>query len=772
MKTKTDVFNKKCVTALILTLIIFVCSLAPIFSASSVKAEDGPILSERPQYMFHPSFVRTNGSVLGIWNQPYMAGYMTNDSLSGNPGYLYADAVSVTVSFSGTDNSIIQDGNALAAGIAAQGPSSSGQIFLPEPWIDYGYTMLLVVDNLYDWPFIQVVVWEVLEWGPNNLWPFEDPVANPVDGCIWENPQVLTIDSEVTLTMEWSSNLLFCSATIEGVEYPVHIHYPNDIQHDCFMLGTVEREHDLEPFVDLSGTVKWFQFPGAWSNINIGQVGWHSYLSYPSYKMNGESSWTNVPFAYSVNGTTSWLDNTVNWGGLCYDNVQADYTYQHVHFYPAGSTLEPDTLLWNPPLSTLTVTSDGSGTVRKIETKVVTISQISNNGWVCGWNEVYETARSVPTGFQLGDGYYVAVGQDYDANLFFVQRAFLKFDTSIIPYDASLISAELHLYSEGWLDVGITNWNLIIQKWTDDTPINTDDYNKFDGVNYGSFPTVSWKEVSWNTIMIQNLDLIQKASTTKICLRSSRDISATTPMGLEGCDFHGKYPTLEYMPYLVIRYLGEEVEDSKEYLYGSTVNLIAVPSSGHAAFDYWLLDGATVYDNPITVTMDSDHTLEACFVPEPVCAMKTRTDGYFYIPSIASGLLEILILFDDSNVTGDQRGYEIGEIFQLPDSLVNMYDLTFVTGKYELFEGEDGWDYMADVRPDGEINIYDVCTVTANYDRSGTYSDVLAGVTITFDTGEEMAESGFVTIPEDATNFTVKRYDTPIGAMIIFYDTG
>lgn len=157
---------------------------------------------------------------------------------------------------------------------------------------------------------------------------------------------------------------------------------------------------------------------------------------------------------------------------------------------------------------------------------------------------------------------------------------------------------------------------------------------------------------------------------------------------------------------------------------------------------------------------------------QPVCAMKTRTDGYFYIPSIASGLLRILILFDDSNVTGDQRGY-VGEIFQLPDGKVDIFDLTFVTSQYDAEEGDENWDYMADVRPDGEINIYDVCAVTANYGRSGTYSVDLAGVTITFDTGEEeTAESGFVTIPEDATNFTVKQNGNPIGAMIIFYNTG
>jgi hypothetical protein len=510
MKTKTDVFNKKCVTALILTLIVFVCSLASIFSASSVTAKDGSILSERPQYIFHPSFVRTNGSVLDMmWTQPYMAAYMTTDSLSGNPGYLYADAVSVTVSFSGTDNSIIQDGNALAAGIAAQGPSSSGEACaFCEPWIDYGYTMLLVVDNLYDWPFIQVVVWEVIEWGPNNLWPVEDPVVTIVDYFTWENPQFLTIDSEVTLTMEWSSNLLFCSATIGGFEYPVYIHYPNDIQHDCFMLGTVERGNQFwDPVIDLPGTVKWLQFPGAWSNIEI-ETGWHSYLSYPSYKMKGESLWINVPFAYSVKGTDSWLDNTVNWGGLCYDNVGAHYTCQRIHFYSHyGATVPPDTLFWS----------------------------------------------------------------------------------------------------------------------------------------------------------------------------------------------------------------------------------------------------------------------------QPVCAMKTRTDGYFYKPNVLTDTLQIKLWWttSDEYLTGDQVGRHVdGYPFEFPDGIVDIYDMTFLTspGRFNAREGTSNWEYMGDINPDHQINIFDVVLVAIHYGYSATYNTDLLGITVTFDTGEEETpDNGFVTIPEDATSFTVKRYGTPIGAMIIFW---
>ncbi len=268
-------------------------------------------------------------------------------------------------------------------------------------------------------------------------------------------------------------------------------------------------------------------------------------------------------------------------------------------------------------------------------------------------------------------------------------------------------------------------------------------------------------------------------------LNANRDKWITDPEVYFACRAdQGEFispPGLGYIDYTMRLWLGR-------FKCGTTVTVRAEPLEG------WLFDHYGVINAPFTFTQDPGEppppsfnvyeeefeftlndtwTIVAYFVPEPVCAMKTRTDGYFYIPSIASGLLSILIIFDDSNITGDQRGYEIGEIFQLPDSLVNIHDITFITGKHGLFEGEDGWDYMADIHPDGHITIHDVCAASGHYGRSGTYSDDLAGVTITFDTGEEeMAESGFVTIPEDAASFTVKHYGTPIGAMIIFYDTG
>jgi len=272
---------------------------------------------------------------------------MTNDPLSGNPGRVPggADEVRVTVSFRGTDNSIIQDGNYLGAGIAAQGATTSSR-----PTIDYGYALLLVIDNEHDSPFIEGLVWESYEWGLHNLWPWEHPVVNLVDGFTWEWPEAVTMDSNVTLEMKWNHDwdqLNFWAVVDHLYPKRLYSHVPSDIQHRRFMVGTCEREHAVFP---LEGTVKWFQFPGVWSDSWIGQVGWHSYLSLPSFKLNGTSHHANVPFAYSVDGSASYLDHTVRWGAYGYDDVTADYSPWQLHFYQSpGDTLETDTLLWSPP---------------------------------------------------------------------------------------------------------------------------------------------------------------------------------------------------------------------------------------------------------------------------------------------------------------------------------------------------------------------------------------------------------------------------------------
>jgi len=66
------------------------------------------------------------------------------------------------------------------------------------------------------------------------------------------------------------------------------------------------------------------------------------------------------------------------------------------------------------------------------------------------------------------------------------------------------------------------------------------------------------------------------------------------------------------------------------YPEGTSVNVTAIPDSGYV-FDHWVLDGATRTENPITVLMDSDHTLTAYFTTAPpveyTLTISTTTGG-------------------------------------------------------------------------------------------------------------------------------------------------
>jgi len=76
------------------------------------------------------------------------------------------------------------------------------------------------------------------------------------------------------------------------------------------------------------------------------------------------------------------------------------------------------------------------------------------------------------------------------------------------------------------------------------------------------------------------------------------------------------------------------------YSYGSPATVTASVYS-YYVFDYWNLDGETVYGNPITVTMDSDHDLRAHFRYTGGgggCPMLSVWDGSDYVNE---GLLDI-----------------------------------------------------------------------------------------------------------------------------------
>jgi len=53
-----------------------------------------------------------------------------------------------------------------------------------------------------------------------------------------------------------------------------------------------------------------------------------------------------------------------------------------------------------------------------------------------------------------------------------------------------------------------------------------------------------------------------------------------------------------------------------EYDKGSTVSIVAVPSTGYV-FDHWVIDGEINHSNPITLTLDTNKRVEAYFASAP-----------------------------------------------------------------------------------------------------------------------------------------------------------
>jgi hypothetical protein len=200
-----------------------------------------------------------------------------------------------------------------------------------------------------------------------------------------------------------------------------------------------------------------------------------------------------------------------------------------------------------------------------------------------------------------------------------------------------------------------------------------------------------------------------------------------------------------------------------------------INSLWNGTFQYW---NDHIANNPMAIDVSSNLTITAYYQaeyigPEPMCAMKTKTDGYFYVPIMPTSQFKIEMLFDNPNITGDQTGgiSPYSSIKFYPDGKVDMRDISLVVAKFGAYEGQATWEYMADIFADRKVDMRDIAIPISNFGKTGTYITDLTGVTVKFNTGEEVSPdiNGFVTVPANATSFTVNRNGTAIGSMITFW---
>lgn len=161
----------------------------------------------------------------------------------------------------------------------------------------------------------------------------------------------------------------------------------------------------------------------------------------------------------------------------------------------------------------------------------VEFTSASDDGYLLKDGGDYDTTHDTTNADDVIDGITnFACGQAYDGEDYRIYRAALFFDTSSIPDDAEISEAVLSLYFESAGDP--TDSDYVVQQFTGNQPLQVSDYNavKYVG-DLGSIDSDDVNENAYNNITLNEtgIGIINKTGTTKLGLRSSRDIDDVAP---------------------------------------------------------------------------------------------------------------------------------------------------------------------------------------------------------------------------------------------------
>ncbi|MEM1589813.1 MAG: DNRLRE domain-containing protein [Candidatus Bathyarchaeia archaeon] len=213
----------------------------------------------------------------------------------------------------------------------------------------------------------------------------------------------------------------------------------------------------------------------------------------------------------------------------------------------------------------------GSVQIGTAEPTLITVTRVfyglSYDGYIYTSNAIYGNARTGQSGTVQQSTSYLSVGQSL-TTIYYIYRAFLFFDTSIIPDTATITSAKLSLY----VYIGTTShFNVTIQNGQPvypHIPLQSGDYYYAYYSGNGGCRSTSTMPSSgyWNiTFNAEGLNWLQKNGVTKLCLRSSNDIIGLPPEDAESVTFCSAEKGEEYAPKLYVTY---EVEGYRYILHG------------------------------------------------------------------------------------------------------------------------------------------------------------------------------------------------------------
>ena len=161
----------------------------------------------------------------------------------------------------------------------------------------------------------------------------------------------------------------------------------------------------------------------------------------------------------------------------------------------------------------------------------------TDDGYISKFHPTYSDAQQASSGTTISDDVVGSeIGQQKLTN-YYIWRSYLFFDTSIIPDDANITEAKISLYI--YSNQSVTDFNITVQNGQPTYPhqpleLGDYDYSKYSG-NGGMFDTSDISLNTYNNITLNatGQSWLTLTGTTKLCLRSSRDINATAPTGNE-----------------------------------------------------------------------------------------------------------------------------------------------------------------------------------------------------------------------------------------------
>jgi len=243
----------------------------------------------------------------------------------------------------------------------------------------------------------------------------------------------------------------------------------------------------------------------------------------------------------------------------------------------------------------------------------------SSDGYIYKSSGSYSTARTASSGTVSSSASFLSIGQKKDLNApptstYTINRGFVLFNTSALPWNAFLDNATFSLYKKD--DYSTTDFNLTIQNGQPaypHDPLLSSDYNmSYYSGNGGTFNTATFHN-GYNNMSLTSLNWINRNGTTKLCLRSSRDINGNAPTGNEYVNVYANELGSGYQPRLVINYRNQsKIKDT-----GSTNikgYLLIQVQYYNAGQGKWLVDNDTVNEtSPRTITSGSQLALDRIF---------------------------------------------------------------------------------------------------------------------------------------------------------------